>query len=125
MSPSPNGGAPRSRVAPLSKLRQAAEGRSLFSPAEWRSVGQELRLSDREFQIVQAIFDDESESSIARKLGISAHTVHTYLERLYRKCMVNSRVGLVVRVFGEYLFLRDSASGDAPNGSDPRPDAGS
>jgi DNA-binding CsgD family transcriptional regulator len=40
---------------------------------------------------------------IADHLGISPHTVHTHIERLYRKVGVASRVSLVRRVFVEYL----------------------
>jgi len=54
---------------------------------------------------VQAVFDDQNESRIARSLGISAHTVHTHIERVYRKLGVSSRVTLVVRVFVEHLSL--------------------
>ena len=41
------------------------------------------------------------ELAIASDLGISQHTVHTYLERVYRKLAVGSRVALVVRVMAE------------------------
>jgi DNA-binding CsgD family transcriptional regulator len=52
---------------------------------------------------MQAVFDDQKETAIAANLGISTHTVHTHLERLYRKLRVSSRVSLVVRVVAEYL----------------------
>jgi DNA-binding CsgD family transcriptional regulator len=64
-------------------------------------------LSERERQIAEAVFDDQKESVIAVHLGISSHTVHTHLERLYRKLGVTSRVTLVSRVFVEYLWLQE------------------
>ena len=89
----------------ISTQKAMSNGRSVFSAAEWVSLTHSLRLSRREFQIIQAIFDDEIEVSIALRLGISAHTVHTYLERLYRKLRVNSRCELLVRVFRQHLDL--------------------
>jgi DNA-binding NarL/FixJ family response regulator len=80
-------------------------GPSLFSNETWRDLERSLRLSRRESQIVPALLDDEKESAIATHLGISRHTVHTYTERLYRKMGVRSRVGLVRRVFIEYILL--------------------
>ena len=62
-----------------------------------------MKLSEREFQIVQGVFDDKKEVEIAQQLQISAHTVHTYLGRLYRKLGVSSRAQLIVRVFAEYV----------------------
>ncbi len=64
----------------------------------WEALKIELVLSPREVQIAQAILQDQKELAIAQKLGISHHTVHTHLERLYRKLRVNSRIELVVRL---------------------------
>lgn len=77
-------------------------GRWLLSADEWDSIGASLRLSAREFEIVQCVFDDESESSIGQRLGISRHTVHTYLDRLYRKLGIGSRGQLLLRVVAEH-----------------------
>jgi DNA-binding NarL/FixJ family response regulator len=77
----------------------------VFSTEVWRRLATSLRLSRRESEIVWALFDDKKESAIATHLGISRHTVHTYTERLYRKMGVSSRVGLVRRVFVEYMSL--------------------
>ena len=90
------------RVAAQSRRR----GRELFSQEQWWALASSLKLSTREFQIVQHLFDDETEASIAEQLEISSHTVHTYFERLYRKLGVCSRGELMVRVFSEHLALR-------------------
>ena len=78
-------------------------GRSVFSAEAWRRVTGMLALSARESEILQAVFEDQKEYCIAANLGISSHTVHTHLERIYRKLHVSSRVELVVRVFAAYL----------------------
>lgn len=80
-------------------------GRNILSPGEWKTLSGTLELSRREAEIVQCLFDDETEAAVAMELGISPHTVHTHLERLYRKLGVASRCAAVVRVFGEYLRL--------------------
>ena len=79
--------------------------RDMFSEQQWRSIRAGLHLSGREFQIVQCVFDGEQESVIARELSISAHTVHTHLERLYHKLSVRNRAELLLRIFAAYISL--------------------
>jgi DNA-binding CsgD family transcriptional regulator len=67
----------------------------------WDRLAQALKLSPRETQIIRSILQDRKERAIAADLGISPHTVHAHLERLYHKLGVSSRVQLVVRVFAE------------------------
>ncbi len=80
-------------------------GRSLFAADAWKSIAESLRLSPRELQIVQCVFDDETEESIAQRLSISSHTVHSHMERVYRKLRVTSRVQLVIRTVAEHAHL--------------------
>ena len=75
----------------------------LLTVEQWLRVARRLELSEREFQIVRLVFEDEHERSIASLLGISLHTVHTHLKHLHRKLGVRSRVGLVLRIVREYL----------------------
>jgi DNA-binding CsgD family transcriptional regulator len=59
--------------------------------------------SAREFDIARLIVEkDEKESTIARRLGISVHTVHIHLNRLFVKVGVHSRAQLIVMVFREF-----------------------
>jgi DNA-binding NarL/FixJ family response regulator len=78
---------------------------SFLSPGAWSAILQRFHLSQREAQIFQLILCDKTEGAIAMELGISAHTVHTHLERLYRKLDVSSRCQVVIRVFQEYVRL--------------------
>jgi DNA-binding CsgD family transcriptional regulator len=80
-------------------------GQAVFVPGEWRSLASCLGLSPRECGIVRAVFDGDSEKRTAERLGLSPHTVHTYLWRIYRKLNVQSREGLLVRVFAEFRTL--------------------
>ena len=81
------------------------QGLSLFPLSVWPQLGMALRLSPREMQIVQGVFEDRKEESIAHELGISPHTVNTYFQRLYTKLQVASRPQLIVKVMAVYLPL--------------------
>ncbi|MBX3427913.1 MAG: helix-turn-helix transcriptional regulator [Pirellulales bacterium] len=80
-------------------------GRKLYSSDEWNLISHRLALSQQELRIAQAVLDDAHEGAIAEALGISSHTVHTHLERLYRKLQVKSRVELVVRIAACHLQI--------------------
>jgi DNA-binding CsgD family transcriptional regulator len=84
------------------KLQCAPRG-PLFSEEQWLVIADRLELSPRELQIVKLVFVDAQERSIAGELGVSAHTIHTQLKRLYRKLGVTSRVELVLRIVGAHL----------------------
>ena len=54
----------------------------IVESAMWRDTVAALMLSVREDQVVKCILtSDANESTIGDRLGISAHTVHTHLER--------------------------------------------
>ncbi|MGA2065685.1 MAG: helix-turn-helix transcriptional regulator [Thermoguttaceae bacterium] len=69
-----------------------------FSTEQWQSIGCRLRLPRRQLQVLQQIFGDTKEATIAARLGISPNTVRTYVRRLYGKVGVNSRLELVLAV---------------------------
>jgi DNA-binding CsgD family transcriptional regulator len=69
-----------------------------------------LRLSERELQFVRQVLEDRKEESIAYELGISPHTVNTYLQRLYAKLRVASRAQLIVRVLSEHILFLNGQS---------------
>ena len=102
---------------PSTKVATASVGPSTFSNDVWRRLAVSLRWSERESQIEPALLEDKKESAIATHLGISRHTVHTYTERLYRKMGVTSRVGLVRRVFLEYMSMVRRSR--VPSAADP------
>ena len=78
---------------------------SLLSTNTWLHLRAALKLSPRELQIVQRVFDDQKEETIAAELGISPHTVKTYFQRLYRKLRVCSRPQLILRVMAAYFAI--------------------
>ena len=90
--------------APLPPQHSGA-GLSLLPMSAWPRLGMALRLSPRELQIVQGVFDDRKEESIAHELSISPHTVNTYFQRLYGKLGVSSRLELAVVASEQHLGL--------------------
>lgn len=84
-------------------------------PEAWQDIGYALGLSRREFEVLQRLVGDRRETEIARSLGLSQHTVRTYLKRLRAKLGASSRVRLVGRVYAEYAAWLRSPS--CPRGS--------
>ena len=79
---------------------------AILSGDAWRALVRHLRLSRREAEIVEWILRHaDDEPSIATRMHISSHTVHTHLERLYRKLEVSSRSQLVTKIFVTYTVL--------------------
>lgn len=76
---------------------------TLFTEEEWSRIAESLQISGRGLEITSLLFTNATESQISEQLGISRHTVHAHIERVYRKLDVGSRVELVVRVIAEYL----------------------
>ncbi|MEO0530266.1 MAG: helix-turn-helix transcriptional regulator [Planctomycetota bacterium] len=94
---------------------EQSAGHQLFDGPDWEQLGERLALSPRELEIAQGVFDDQLEAAIARRLGISVHTVHTHLGRLYHKLGVSSRVELVVRLVQcHHTLCRESIGAFSP-----------
>jgi len=74
------------------------------------AIGMTLNLTARELQIIRGFLDGRHEDTIARELGISRHTVHAHLGRVYKKLNVDCCTGLLLRVFNEYVALEPAAS---------------
>ncbi len=88
---------------PASNNQTGIRGSSIFSSNEWDELACDLKLSPRALQLVRGIFDDKTEEGIAFDLNISAHTVHSYLIRIYQRLGVCSREELLVYIFGRHL----------------------
>ena len=78
-------------------------GRDVLCRHAWSKVNRALALSPKESEIVLRLFDDLTEADIAEELGLSQHTVHSHLKRLYQKVDVASRVQLVIHILAEFV----------------------
>ena len=93
---------------------KTALGSAIFSERGWDGVARKLRLSRRELDILRGLFDGQTESAIAEDLRISAHTVHTHVQRLHRKLRVRHQVALVLRLVVEFLKLAGAPGSGVP-----------
>jgi DNA-binding CsgD family transcriptional regulator len=99
----------RRRVRISESLSFAGIGEAPFlSDAQWSAIASALVLSRREAEIARYLLEDDRASGIADRLCISSHTVHTHLERLYRKLGVSSRCQVVARLFAAHMMLDHS-----------------
>ena len=83
---------------------------SIFSAAEWELLAITLKLSPRQTEVLQLLFDGCSDGQIAQKLAISEPTVRTHLQRLFAKCHVHDRTALAIHVFRQ--FRNDASNRD-------------
>ena len=84
------------------------EGKAVIHPALTRTFIEESRLrparaetplSTRESEILQYVAHGNTTKEVARKLGISPHTVKTHLERIFEKLGANDRAQAVYIAF--------------------------
>jgi DNA-binding CsgD family transcriptional regulator len=95
-------------------LQPTLPGSAVFSKEAWQEISRSLRLSRRELQIVERIFDDDTESEMSKELGITRSTIHTHMERLRRKLAVTDRGEMMLRIICEFLRLTMAAQSLLP-----------
>jgi DNA-binding CsgD family transcriptional regulator len=88
----------------LARFRRAAlkgvtvaEGESAAMKQSRGLEGRILGLSPRLRETLAGLLDGASEKQIARQLGLSRHTVHTYVKALHNEFGVSSRGELLAR----------------------------
>ncbi|MCB1308937.1 MAG: response regulator transcription factor [Leptospiraceae bacterium] len=62
-----------------------------------REVDSAPRLTDRERQVLELMVRGKTIRAVAEFLGLSAHTVHDHIKRIYKKLEVHNRAELVLR----------------------------
>jgi DNA-binding NarL/FixJ family response regulator len=65
--------------------------------------GEELGLPPRLQQTLRRLVQGDSEKQVAKKLGLSRHTIHVYVKQLYKRLSVSSRGELLAK------FVRGSS----------------
>ncbi|MFJ2024444.1 LuxR C-terminal-related transcriptional regulator [Streptomyces sp. NPDC087897] len=75
--------------------RQAADCRQLPRPAVRPGAAGPPDLNGQENRIVQLVAEGLTNKQMARRLGISPHTVNYHLKKLFQKTGVNSRIALL------------------------------
>jgi two-component system, NarL family, nitrate/nitrite response regulator NarL len=110
-------------------IRSVHQGQVWANSAELRYLLQALReapmmrmvdargdtiLSKREHDVVQCLAEGLSNREIAKKLGLTEHTVKNYLFRIFDKLGVSSRVEVVLYAFNVRGTSNEPAQGRAP-----------
>ncbi|MCL4210088.1 MAG: helix-turn-helix transcriptional regulator [Phycisphaeraceae bacterium] len=76
-------------------------------------------LSPRLAQTLDLLLEGLAEKQIARRLGISIHTVHEYVTDLYRRHGVSGRSELLIRVLGGSARTGNGAGSPLPSNRGP------
>ena len=84
---------------------------SCLAAQDWAAIARQLGISFRQLQIIQCVFDGLGGPEIGKALGVSPHTVHAHLARLYRALGVTSRCELIVQMFLAYLGTEEARGG--------------
>jgi DNA-binding NarL/FixJ family response regulator len=82
-------------------LEERAE--PLFSGEEWKAICRQLRLTDRQAQIILLILEGQCDKQIAAALGICISTVRSHLKGIFNKLQIQARNELVLKIFRQYL----------------------
>jgi DNA-binding NarL/FixJ family response regulator len=92
------------KTAPIAELldaiRRAAAGGLAFAIRPSAAASQ-VRLSQRELDVVRLVIDGRSNDEIAGRLGIGAKTVESHLRRLFERLGIASRTELATRALRE------------------------
>lgn len=76
---------------------------NVLTVEQWQAIAWRLQLTPRQLQITRSIFDGLEERGVAQRLGISPHTVHAHINRIYMRQEVSSHSELLVKVFLAHL----------------------
>ena len=94
-------------------MRRLCTFAAIITSDQWAHVVVTLKLSPRQQQIVECVLGGtDGEVQIAEQLRMSSKTLHTHMERLYRKLSVTSRSQLLARVFLAYALHVHTESSD-------------
>ena len=82
--------------------------RRLKDRVDWPRVRSALRLSPRELELVQHVFDGKKLVAIAIEMQLAMGTVKTYGQRIHQKLGISDQRELVLAVLEAHLRPRDS-----------------
>jgi len=89
----------------LETVRMVARGHVVFDSSVWNALGEaddeadrgNLRLSPREYEVLELLSRGLGNREIAAELGVSIETVKTHIERLYKRLGVSTRTDAVAK----------------------------
>jgi DNA-binding NarL/FixJ family response regulator len=75
---------------------------AVFAPSDWDACVHALKLSPRQTAIIKLILRSKKDKEIATEMGLSKHTVRTYLKRIFDRFDVSDRTALVLHVVSNH-----------------------
>jgi len=96
------------------------EARAILMQA-YQGDGADILLTPREAQVGQRVIDGKTNSQIASELRISEKTVEKYMQKLFEKCQVASRVELAVFLIRNDGTVRETFYKNEGNRVNPLP----
>ena len=78
--------------------RYENEHKSLMPPLERINEYYEISLSEREYEVIQAIINGSNNSEISQQFFLSENTIKTHIKRIYQKLSVNNRAGMTRKI---------------------------
>jgi DNA-binding NarL/FixJ family response regulator len=78
----------------------AADSNKKMSPLAIEKINRHLLspLSEREFEIIQLVYEGITNNQVAEKIFVSVNTVKTHLKNIYLKLDANTRYGVIIRL---------------------------
>ena len=95
---------------PLAQFDRSEQVPAFLNDTQWTALISALHLSPREADVLRCIMIDDRVASVAKELGLSQGTIHTYRERLFRKIGVRSCAQLVGAAFAMHARLEREVS---------------
>jgi DNA-binding NarL/FixJ family response regulator len=97
----------------LQAVKEVAEGGAFFTPSIAKKIllnfqqhpqqAEDIRLSEREKEILRLLVDGLSYKMIADKCNVSFHTIHTHIKNIYEKLHVSSKGEAVAKAIKNKL----------------------
>jgi DNA-binding CsgD family transcriptional regulator len=107
----PFGSAEQHALTQLSSLLAQALTAVLVSQKSRQVLGEPFsNLTDREWEVLEALESADNESAISALFQFSRHTVHTYIRHVYRKLRVGTRLEALYCVRQARARFRDAVA---------------
>lgn len=97
------------RVDTATTQPSAPLGAAILSDASWTEIARSLKLTKRELEMTHGVFDNLTEGAIAADVGISEHTTHRHLNRLFKNGILLRRTGMSPSDTWEIMDLSSEA----------------
>ncbi|QEG23570.1 response regulator transcription factor [Mariniblastus fucicola] len=96
-------------------------GSEMLTQKQWTITSEKFRLTNRERQVCQRLFEGMTRNQVAEELGIKPRTVRHYMEHIHEKLDVSNRVGVVLRIIEMRDRIDEPGEQDTERLGEPSP----